>query len=310
MIRKAYHKIWEITAKSSGKKLSKIDIDEVCSVYNLQYGADKKNNLFDVHFPRNKTKKLPTIFVIHGGGHISGKKAGTDKYSKLLANRGFCTVNMEYTKCDGPEKKYFLNQLAEFYDLYDYLSLHKEEFKMIDFDNIFLAGDSAGAHIASMIANIQTNNALDGKVASNGGLKVKGLILVSPIFAHVIATKKMVFGDNENKDTIWQCNAFNTLSKKFPPVIMFSAKTDFLVANFKNKFFKKVEQLNLSVKHFEVCKAHKLFHDSLVDYAEYYPNCLKEIANFVNDVSNDKCKNEFVKKEIYENKNVQKVYEK
>ena len=283
-----YHGIWKFAYKFN--KRSILSIDEVFTQNNIQYGADEKNNVFDIHYPTDMaSKKLPTIFIVHGGGYVAGKKDNLDSYAKTLASKGFCVVNMEYTKCDGPEKKYFLNQIAEVYDLFDYISEDEKIKSHIDFDNIFMSGDSAGAHIISMVTNIQTNPALKDIFNLSGGPQIKGCILISPMFGPYkigIPVKRqyenIVFGDI-NETTKEKCYPFDVLSRHFPPSIMLTFKNDFLVKKHQKEFLKKARKLNLSVEHCEVLKGYKIFHDVITKYPDCYPNCIEKISEFVNE---------------------------
>jgi len=289
IFKNVYHKIWKIEQKHS--KSSVIDFDNVISIKNLQYGKDKNNNMFDIHMPiANFENKLPTIVVIHGGGYISGKKRYLDSYCKTLASKGFCVVNMEYTKCDGFEQKYFTNQIAEVYDLFEYMYNNERVRKHIDFGNIFLAGDSAGAHIVSMVANIQTNPALKDVFNLSGRANIKGLILVSPMFGPYkigLPVRKqyedVVFG-NIDENIKFNCYPFDILSKDFPPSIMLSFKNDFLVKKHKKDFLKLAEKLNLSVEHYDVLKGYKIFHDVITKYPDCYPKCIDKIVSFAKRV--------------------------
>lgn len=292
IFKNIYHKIWKIAQKSN--KNSIIDIDNVFTVKNLEYGKDKNNNLFDMHIPiSNFAEKLPTIVVIHGGGYISGKKNRIDSYCKILASKGFCVVNMEYTKCDGFEQKYFTDQIAEVYDLFDFMFSNERVRKHIDFNNIFLAGDSAGAHIASMVANIQTNPSLKDIFKLSGRAKIKGLILVSPMFGPYkigLPVKKqyenVVFG-NIDENIKSNCYPFDIISKNFPPTIMLSFKNDFLVKKHKDYFLKLAENLNLSVEHYDVLKGYKIFHDVITKYPDCYPKSMQKITDFAKRAVNN-----------------------
>lgn len=295
IFKNVYHKLWKMNSEHSKKSI--IDIDSVFSVRNLKYGVDEKNNLCDIHLPASSfNKKLPTIIVIHGGGYISGKKEDNDGYSQILASNGFCVVNMEYTKCDGSEQKYFINQVSEVFDLFDYLSKNERLNKHIDFDNIFLAGDSAGSHIASMVANIQTNPALNNIFNLSGGPTIKGLIFVSPMFGPykiIIPAKKqfesVVYGKNLNKQQKNGCYTFSGMSKHFPPSIMLSFKNDVLVKFHQKAFIRKAKKLNLSVEHCNVLKGYKIFHDVITKYPDCYPTCFEKITNFVNKRVKNEC---------------------
>lgn len=304
-----YHKIWEYDSKHNSIK-SKIATDDVVSIFDIQYGKDKKNNVFDLNFPKNKeNEKLPTIFVVHGGGYISGSKNDTDNYSRLLSQKGYCVINIEYTRADGPEKKYFNDQLAEIYDLFDYIKSNKEIEKHIDYNNIFLAGDSAGAHLISMVANIQTNPALRNFDILKTDLNIKGLIFVSPMFGPYklgLPVQKqfesVVYGDKISEDTKFNNYPFNNISKCFPSSIMISFKNDFVVMNHKSLFLKIAKKYNLSVQNINVSSGYKMFHDALIKYPECYSKCMDIISNFIESRMNNNLKNTIVTKKVIEQK--------
>ena len=274
-----YHSVWKFAYKFN--KRSIVNFDSVFSRNGIRYGTDETNNVFDIHYPKFKPNaKLPTILIVHGGGYVAGYKDNLDSYAKTLASKGFCVVNMEYTKCDGPEGKYFLNQISEVYDLFDYINKSEDIKKHIDFNNIFMSGDSAGAHIVSMVTNIQTNPALKNIFNLAGGPNIKGCILISPMFGpYKIGLpvrkkfEKIVYGELDDKFKA-KCYPFDVLSRHFPPSIMLTFKNDFLVKKHQKEFLKKARKLNLSVELCEVLKGYKIFHDVITKYPDCYPNCI------------------------------------
>ena len=297
MLKKLYHKFWAKDSERTKANYSRVELKNVKSYKNFVYGFDGKNNLLDVHIPDNSdNEKLPTVFIVHGGGYVSGCKDDTDCYAKLIAEKGFCVVNVEYTKCDGKEHKYFSDIITEFYDMFDYVKNNLMLKKYIDFDNVFLAGDSAGAHIVSMIANIQTNPLIKSEFTDKIGPKIKGLILVSPLFGPYKFKgfkplknnfEDIVYGKNL-KDTSNRYHAFDYLSDDFPSTLMFSAKNDFVVSMHKKEFIKKAQKLNIPLIHCTVKKGYKLSHDFLVKHTKHYPECINIIKDFVNDRVNNK----------------------
>ena len=302
ILKKIYHKIWDLAQKGDDAENKKTKQDmsgSVETVENIQYGADKTDNVFDVSYPKNTTKKLPAIFVLHGGGYVGGKKENTKQYTKQLASRGFCVFNLEFCRCDNKDKKYFIDQVADFYDFYDYIKSDEKLCEMIDFDNIFLSGDSAGGHLAEIIASIQSNKLLDKNLSFLNGPKIKGLILVSPVFGPFKMLnaplqpllKPIAYGKEQNKKLLGNKNhGFDVLSKDFPPVIMFSAKNDFLTKEHKKLFIKKAKEIGIDLEHYTITKAHKLFHSSMIKYCDHYQNCLNKVAQFVNWLSKNKKK--------------------
>lgn len=279
---------------SKPSKNKKINSDKIDSFLNIQYGSDKENNIFDFHYPKNSDKKLPTIFAIHGGGYVAGKKEGLNKLIKQIVENGYCVVNFEYSKINEKENKYFPTPIFEFFEMYDYLLKDENISSHIDFNNIFLAGDSAGAHIVSLIANIQTNPILQFDFDLCGGPKIKGVIMTCAIFGDFkfgglplknIYTN-LIYGKNNRFAKI--CQTLNTLTDRFPPSMLISTPNDFLSRAHSNLFLKKAKQLDLSVKLCDIKSGYKLFHDSMIDYTEKYPKYVSEVCRFVDDAVSNK----------------------
>lgn len=105
----------------------------------------------DVRFisPKNSSEILPLIIYIHGGGWILGDKESHDMLTRKLAN---CTNSVvafvNYSR--SPEAAYpvAINQI---YGVLEYLYKRSDDFS-IDPDTIAVAGDSAGANMAAVIA--------------------------------------------------------------------------------------------------------------------------------------------------------------
>jgi len=121
----------------------------------VQYsdGSAGADTTLDVFSPGAGETPLPTVVWIHGGAWISGSKANVDPYLRILANEGYTTVGVNYTV--GPEATYptAVRQLNE---ALAYLDQNAAELG-IDRDRIVLAGDSAGAQLASQLAVLITN---------------------------------------------------------------------------------------------------------------------------------------------------------
>lgn len=303
IVNRVYHNFWD--KRKSHTTRSKIRLDGVVSVCNLRYGPDAKNNIFDIHFPKdNKNQKLPTILLIHGGGHVSGQKEGDDAYAKTLASHGFCVINMEYTKCDGPENKFFVDEVAEVFMLLKHIKQNQNVLCHVDFNNFFLGGDSAGAHIAAMVANLQTNPFLkenfyvimsDSKLLQDS-TKIKGVILSSPLFgAYKFGgfsplknpVEDMIYGKNIDETAKEILHNFDVLTNLFPPTMMISSKKDCMVKIHKPMFIKRAKNLNIPLLHYQVENGYKLSHNIVTKYPDCYPLSIQKIVKFVKYLSND-----------------------
>lgn len=121
----------------------------------IQYGesADPDTTL-DVFTTAAAGDVLPTIVWVHGGAWISGESANVDPYLRILAGEGYTAVGLNYTL--GPEGTY-PTAVTQLNTALKYLDENAAELG-IDSTQIVLAGDSAGAQLASQLAVLTTND--------------------------------------------------------------------------------------------------------------------------------------------------------
>ena len=99
--------------------------------------------------PQHTEEKLPVILYLHGGGWILGGKESFDMLIKKLAVFTNSTVVFpDYSR--SPEVQY-PTALNEIYAVLEYIFQNPEEFN-IDPQRIAIAGDSAGANMATVTA--------------------------------------------------------------------------------------------------------------------------------------------------------------
>lgn len=122
----------------------------------LQTRADvayKPGLSFDAFSPEGATGGLPTIVWIHGGAWISGAQTNVEPYLRILAAEGYTTIGVGYTIA--PEATY-PTAVREINDALAYIKAHAVELN-VDPGRIVLAGDSAGAQLASQMATLTVN---------------------------------------------------------------------------------------------------------------------------------------------------------
>ena len=123
---------------------------------NLVYGDDDVCQKLDVYRPKaDRGLRLPVIVSVHGGAWVYGDKELYQFYCMNLALRGFAVVNFTYRLA--PEWK-FPASLQDTVLVVEWIKKHAEEYDM-DADNVFMVGDSAGAHILGLFCNLCTNPA-------------------------------------------------------------------------------------------------------------------------------------------------------
>ncbi|WP_382304193.1 alpha/beta hydrolase [Herbiconiux sp. UC225_62] len=120
----------------------------------VAYGDAAFTTAFDVFATKAQPgERRPAVVWIHGGAWISGSKADVEPYLKMLAADGYVTVGLDYTIA--PEAVYPV-AVAQLNRALGYLVEHAAEFG-VDPTRIVLAGDSAGAQLASQLAILVTN---------------------------------------------------------------------------------------------------------------------------------------------------------
>lgn len=119
----------------------------------VAYSDEGEATTFDAFSPASGTEALPAVVWIHGGAWISGAKEDVAPYLRILAAEGYTTVGLNYTL--SPEASYPV-AIEQLNTALAYLVDNAEKLR-IDPDRIILAGDSAGAQLASQLAVLTTN---------------------------------------------------------------------------------------------------------------------------------------------------------
>ncbi len=202
---------------------------------NIAYADGGKYNLLDVYYPKKTDKKLPTIVNIHGGGWVYGTKETYQFYCMELAGYGFTVVNFSYRLA--PKAK-FPAQLEDVNSVLHWVYGNQDEYFM-DYDNIVLIGDSAGAHLTSLYSAFLT----DEKYRANFGFEPPENLSIRAIVLNcgVSSIKSKAEGGNPNrliKDLMGKEGYKNNLNLvdpsrlvngNFPPTYLMSATGDFLL---------------------------------------------------------------------------------
>lgn len=123
----------------------------------------------------------PTIVWIHGGGWIAGSKTHARGYFKLLAAQGFNVIAVQYQFA--PHTTY-PTQLQQIDQALNYITQHAEKYQLNP-QQLYLAGDSAGANLASHYAALLSNPAFAQQSNLQPTIQhkqLKGLILHCGIY--------------------------------------------------------------------------------------------------------------------------------
>ena len=152
-------------------------------ISDVQYGKGAPNSEMDIIMPKKikAEDKLPLIIWTHGGGYIAGDKKHKNAYLARIAERGFIIANMNYALAPAHQYPVPLiqeKQAAQF--------MKRNTFHLpIDFNQIIIGGDSAGAQIAAQFAALQTNELLRKEMQEEAIFTpgdIKGVILFGGLY--------------------------------------------------------------------------------------------------------------------------------
>ena len=237
-------------------------IEGVKTKRNIAYCSNpNKYEYCDVFFPddsnsiyikeKNRKKFYPMVVYFHGGGWASYSKILFTTLSRRLAKMGFVVFCANYSLAP----KYKMNKIIE--DgvcALDFARKISGSFGA-DKNNVVLAGDSAGAHIASEIMAQKSEKA----TRRNEYDYIKGLGL----FYGVFDLNSVVFSGFPNIKTLVddsiegglknkkELNKYSPASKdltKFAPCFLSSGEIDFLHESQSKTFAKLLEESGVIVK--------------------------------------------------------------
>lgn len=217
----------------------------VTSFRDVAYLPGDPNARLDVFVPTSaftRDTRLPAVVWMPGGAWVAGSKDDWAPYFMVLAEQGFAVVGVEYTRAPGQTYPTALNQLDA---ALAYVREHAARFHL-DPDRIVLAGDSAGAQIATQY----TVGLDDTEYAARSGFTptlprdvLKGLLLYCGIYdfdryfgaPHIIGygTRVATWAYTGNPGTTVEANpalremsTIRHLSERFPPVFVSAGNAD------------------------------------------------------------------------------------
>lgn len=221
----------------------------------------------DIYQPKyaQQFSTRPTVIWLHGGGWLAGAKDRARGYFQLLAAQGFNVVAVEYQLA--PQIVYPA-QLLQIDQALQFLQQHAADYQ-IDPQQFYLAGDSAGANLASHYAALVSNPAFAQQSQLQPSIhsaQIKGLILHCGIY-DLYAFKqtapdqlKIVEWTVENllaaytrqqqdqADWLKSISPTEYLSANYPPVFISGGNKDFLTETQAMPFIAQLQQHQIPVE--------------------------------------------------------------
>lgn len=170
-----------IGLNSYGEPINMEEIKQnVTVVSDISYG-EEHNNTLDIYYPSNAETPLPLVVYIHGGGFVWADKSHLQSYAMAIANEGYVVANINYGLA--PEQPYPVG-ITNVNQALAYLSENIASYGG-DIDHLFIAGNSAGAHLTSQIAAVITNDTYANQMNLQPAItpeQLQGIILLNGIY--------------------------------------------------------------------------------------------------------------------------------
>ena len=239
----------------------------------LRYGPESGQSL-DILRPRSvEPGALPVLIYFHGGGWISADKRIYDGVAATLSKNGFLIFNVNYRLAPGNR---FPAALQDAVRSIAWIERNLSQYGG-DRSTIFLAGDSAGAQIASWYACALQKRSLFTQVGIDSAanrIRLKGLLLFYGVYdfdsvldAHFpfiqLYAKSFLGCDSksyaENAET---ASPIRHVSSALPPVFLCAGERDGLYAQ-STAFAASLERAGVSCRKLFLSREYRADHGFL-----------------------------------------------
>jgi len=233
--------------------------------------SDNKMQQLEIIRPSGNKSVLPVIVHIHGGGWIYGHKDSYYKYYCMeLAKHGYAVLNVNYRLAfDDP----FPACIHDLFMVFEWMTQHASQQKL-DLKNVFLVGDSAGAHLAALCAQIHASSDLQKRFGvTPSSITIKALGLSCGVYdfdRHIQDDKdpmtllmfKTVFGRSDfRRHPLYRFSSVSkNLDPSFPPAYVLSTKSDVPLILETQAFIQELKAQHLKFKARILPKKDKLYH--------------------------------------------------
>lgn len=262
----------------------------------IKYTPDDNSLYLNVYQPKNRSinQKLPVFVYIHGGGWIGGWPETREAFTTRIAAAGYFVISIFY----GHAPEYAHPQPTQnVFKALGWLRDNAAKYN-IDVEEIFIGGESAGAHLAAMAGAITTNpeyGALYNLDERSRNQKIRGLVLNCGVY-DIEKAYGSTFHNIEfyidcycgmpytqvPKENRKEVSPINYLTMDFPPTIAISAQNDKL-APCTFDFVNKLDELGTDVRHFHATGAFAVHAFAVAPVFDVARDAMSEVGIFLEE---------------------------
>lgn len=247
-------------------------------------------------------EKQPAVILIHGGGFTAGDKRYRKGEAQFFALNGFTVFCINY----GLAKRFlFPEPLKHVVNCANFIYDNAEKYN-IDTDNILIAGDSAGAYYAAMLAAYADNDNLNELLKIDLRCPIKGTLLNcglydmntvlktkyafdvdDGVFLNFTGMSKSDFSTFKYKEI---CMPLPLVNEKFPPTFIIYSKGDTFCKGQGEALAEKFTEQNVYFESYKARHATAYHCFSLVWHGEDASAANELMKSFALRLVNDKIK--------------------
>lgn len=242
-------------------------VDGVSTIADVHYEPGHPDARLDVYVPSSVAagERLPAVIWVHGGAWISGTKDLPAPYFAMLARGGVAVIAVEYSRA--PDAQY-PTPIVQINDAIAYVQRHAARF-YVDDTRVIIAGDSAGAQMASQIATLVTSPEYASEVGIVPSLRpdqLRGAILfcgvydiagvarhprVVPNTALRVFTRSVLWAYTGSRErdsaTLREMSTIDHATSAFPPTFISGGNADPLTDAHSRPFAARLAELGVDV---------------------------------------------------------------
>ena len=139
-----------------------VTYDDIEETLNIAYVNREEYALaMDVFKPKgSRDTELPVIVIVHGGGLFMGQRDLERPYCRLLAHKGYLVFSLEYRLAPKATISQQLDDVCAGMDRVGEMLVNYD----VDFNRVFLMGDSAGAYLTAYVAAMHDSDKLQNAI--------------------------------------------------------------------------------------------------------------------------------------------------
>ena len=210
------------------------DFERKCDIDAL--GDGRFDHQFDIVYAPKEKRLGRTLIDIHGGAYVYSYRKNNFGFASVFAARGYDVVLLDYPHNN--KKHGVHDQIRVLAKQLAFLVEHASEYGL-EGNEFGLIGDSAGGHMALLLAEASCDKELEQKLGIDlKGVQFVGVAVSSPVYDFLAAVnapvmsnsgRKMMFGpDYRNREGMALLSPKEHIDSLRLPVFLNSCKHDFI----------------------------------------------------------------------------------